>query len=59
MVFCMQNVIGVLLKYGANVNKNLNATYERLTPLMLAAQIGDLEFVKFLISKYAKIEMIG
>ena len=54
-----QNCVDVLMKYGCDVNKHLNATCERLTPLMLATQNADLSMVKLLISYKAKIEDTG
>ena len=49
----------MLLDNGGDVNRPLNATFSRATPLMIAAQNGDLEMVKLLVSRKAKIEMLG
>ena len=51
--------VQVLLDNGGDVNRPLNATFSRATPLMIAAQNGDLEMVKLLVSRKAKIEMLG
>ena len=49
----------MLLDNGGDVNRPLNATFSRATPLMIAAQNGDLEMAKLLVSRKAKIEMLG
>ena len=46
-----------LLNYNVDVNKPLNTSFEKMTPLMIAAAKDDIEMVKFLIEQgKAKIE---
>ncbi len=49
----------VLLANGGDVNRALSATFGRATPLMIAAQNGDLDMVRLLVAHKAKIEMLG
>ena len=47
----------ILLNLGAQIEKPLNANFDRLTPLMLACARGDLEIVTILVTKHrAKVE---
>ena len=50
-------VTEVLLNHGAKPNKLLSTTYDKISPLMLAAANGDLTMIKLLITKKAKIEL--
>jgi ankyrin repeat protein len=49
-----KRIIVVLLEAGANVNE---LYFEKLTPLMYAAALGNLEIVKLLVEAGAAIEM--
>ena len=49
-------VVKVLLKHGANPDKQLGTKYDKMTALMLAAANGDLAMVRLLIENRAKIE---
>ncbi|XP_013405042.1 tankyrase-like protein, partial [Lingula anatina] len=53
-----QKVVEVLLKYGVDIEKPLNADNGKVTPLMLAASKGDVAMVKLLIKHKAKIEKL-
>ncbi|CAH1779903.1 unnamed protein product [Owenia fusiformis] len=48
-------MVEILIGYGANVERPLSATQNKVTPLMMAARQGDLALVK-LLAKTAKIE---
>lgn len=54
-----QEVMEVLIENGADVNKNLGANFNRITPLIMVAQEGDLNLVRFFIDHRAKIEKPG
>ena len=41
-------VVKVLARYGADLDKQLNTFYDKLTPMMLAAAMGHLDIVEFL-----------
>ena len=47
------------MEKGADINKNVGANFNRIVPLIMAAQDGDLDLVKFIIQKLAKIEKPG
>jgi len=50
----MQDVVEMLLKYGAVVDCELGASKNKLTPLMIACSIGRLDLVRLLIKHGAK-----
>uniref|UniRef100_T1IYM8 Poly [ADP-ribose] polymerase n=1 Tax=Strigamia maritima TaxID=126957 RepID=T1IYM8_STRMM len=50
------DVVRILLKYGADVDRPTNATKGKLTPLMFSCQKGYLEILKILIQNGAKVE---
>ena len=56
---CWQDVVKVLIKYGADIHKQLTASKDKRTPLMLASEQGELETVKLLISHKARVEEKG
>lgn len=49
----------MLIKYGANVNKQLSAGKDKLTPLMLAAAYGHLDIARRLVQAGATVELLG
>ena len=49
-------VTNILLGHGAKPDKPLSTRYDKITPLMIAAANADLDMVKLLIEKNAKIE---
>lgn len=49
----------MLLKYGANVNKQLSAGKDKLSPLMLAAAHGHLDIARRLVQAGATVELLG
>lgn len=51
------DVVRVLIRHKANVDKMTNAQHDKLTPLMFASQKGHLEVVKLLIDHNAQVEM--
>ncbi|XP_076464084.1 poly [ADP-ribose] polymerase tankyrase-like isoform X2 [Babylonia areolata] len=51
-------VLKVLLKNEVNVNKQLSASRDKMTPLMLAAQRGCLDMVRLLVQSGASIELL-
>ncbi|GFY74230.1 poly polymerase tankyrase [Trichonephila inaurata madagascariensis] len=51
------DVVRVLIRHKANVDKMTNAQHDKLTPLMFASQKGHLEVVKLLIEHNAQVEM--
>lgn len=51
------DVLKVLLKYKVNVNKPLSAGKNRMTPLMLAAEQGNLDIVRLLVQNGATVEL--
>ncbi|CAL1296048.1 unnamed protein product [Larinioides sclopetarius] len=59
-IACQQGhteVVKVLIKHKANVDKMTNAQHDKLTPLMFASQKGHLDVVKLLIEHGAQVEM--
>ncbi|KAF8788729.1 Poly [ADP-ribose] polymerase tankyrase like protein [Argiope bruennichi] len=59
-IACQQghtDVVKVLIKHKANVDKMTNAQHDKLTPLMFASQKGHLDVVKLLIEHGAQVEM--
>ena len=52
-------MIEVLLKYGASIDKPMSAAYNRITALIMATQAGNMDLVKYLISRRAKLERPG
>ena len=49
--------VEVLLQYEVDVSKPLNVSFDKMTPLMLAAAKDDIQMVKLLVEKgRAKIE---
>ncbi|KAG8179654.1 hypothetical protein JTE90_017793 [Oedothorax gibbosus] len=59
-IACQQghtDVVRVLIRHKANVDKMTNAQHDKLTPLMLAAQKGHLDVVSLLIENNAQVEM--
>ncbi|XP_054722688.1 LOW QUALITY PROTEIN: uncharacterized protein LOC129232581 [Uloborus diversus] len=51
------DVVRVLIRHKANVDKLTNAQQDKLTPLMLASQKGHLDIVNLLIEHSAQVEM--
>nr|XP_042896391.1 poly [ADP-ribose] polymerase tankyrase isoform X4 [Parasteatoda tepidariorum] len=51
------DVVRVLIRHKANVDKMTNAQHDKLTPLMLASQKGHLDIVSLLIEHSAQVEM--
>ncbi|GIY18397.1 poly polymerase tankyrase [Caerostris darwini] len=51
------DVVKVLIKHKANVDKLTNAQHDKLTPLMFASQKGHLDVVKLLVEHNAQVEM--
>lgn len=49
----------MLIKHGANVNKQLSAGKDKLTPLMLAAAYGHLDIARRLVQAGATVELLG
>lgn len=49
----------MLLKYEANVNKQLSAGKDKLSPLMLAAAHGHLDIARRLVQAGATVELLG
>ncbi|KAL4238217.1 hypothetical protein ACF0H5_002929 [Mactra antiquata] len=49
-------VVKILIKHQVDVNKQLSAGKNRVTPLMIAARHGDLELCKVLVQNGAHIE---
>ena len=49
----------MLLKYGADVHRELGASRNKLTPLMMAASRGNLDMCKLLIRHDARVEKKG
>ena len=49
----------ILVGHGCDLKVELGASKNKSTPLMLAAQGGHLQIVKFLISKTATVEARG
>ncbi|GIY73435.1 poly polymerase tankyrase [Caerostris extrusa] len=50
------DVVKVLIKHKANVDKLTNAQHDKLTPLMFASQKGHLDVVKLLVEHNAQIK---
>ena len=48
-----------LLEFGADMEKELGASKEKKTPLMLAAASGRLDIVRLLVTNGAKVESRG
>ena len=44
-------VVDMLIDFGVMVDKPLNAFYNKVTPLMMAAALGDLPMVQLLVEK--------
>ena len=55
----LQEVLKVLLKHAASVDKQTSAGKDKLTPLMLAAHRGDLDTVRLLVQSGATVELLG
>ncbi len=49
----------LLVQYGADLNKELGASKDKKSPLMVAAGAGHLDVVKYLVSKGALVEQKG
>lgn len=49
----------MVLEFGADINKPATANQKRITALILAASMGNLNMVKYLIDEGAKIEKEG
>lgn len=54
-----KDAVRTLIKNGADVNKPLSASKHRTTPLMIAAQRGDLNIARLLVQNGANVEMLG
>lgn len=52
------DLLNVLLKYEANVNKQLSAGKDKLSPLMLAAAHGHLDIARRLVQAGATVELL-
>ncbi|XP_078315747.1 poly [ADP-ribose] polymerase tankyrase-like isoform X2 [Crassostrea virginica] len=52
------DLLNVLIKHGANVNKQLSAGKDKLTPLMLAAAYGHLDIARRLVQAGATVELL-
>nr|XP_034325804.1 poly [ADP-ribose] polymerase tankyrase-like isoform X4 [Crassostrea gigas] len=52
------DLLNLLLKYGANVNKQLSAGKDKLSPLMLAAAHGHLDIARRLVQAGATVELL-
>ena len=48
-----------LIKHGADLNKPLSAGKDKITPLMIAAQRGDLTLARVLVQSGASVELLG
>jgi ankyrin repeat protein len=48
--------VRILLKNSADVKKELGASHNKQTPLMIAAALGNLEMVKLLVANGAPVE---
>ena len=55
----LQGVVEMLLRYGADVHRELGPSRDKKTPLMVAAYSGDLDIVKLLIGHDARVEQKG
>jgi ankyrin repeat protein len=55
----LQDALKVLLKHKVNVNKAVSASKNKVTPLMMAAQRGDLEVARLLVQSGATVELLG
>ncbi|XP_055957133.1 poly [ADP-ribose] polymerase tankyrase [Patella vulgata] len=51
-------VVRVLIKHGANLNRQLSAGKEKLSALMIAAATGQLEIVRMLVQAGATVELL-
>ena len=49
----------VLLKYQVNVNKQVSASKNKLSPLMMAAERGNLDMARLLVQSGAIVELLG
>lgn len=58
-LYVKQDLLNLLLKYGANVNKQLSAGKDKLSPLMLAAAHGYLDIARRLVQAGATVELLG
>lgn len=58
-LYVKQDLLNLLLKYGANVNKQLSAGKDKLSPLMLAAAHGHLDIARRLVQAGATVELLG
>ena len=54
-----QEVLKVLLKNKVNVNKQVSASKNKLSPLMMAAERGYLDMVRLLVQSGATVELLG
>ncbi|KAK3092730.1 hypothetical protein FSP39_006660 [Pinctada imbricata] len=53
-----KDLLSVLLKYGVDVNKQLSAGKEKMTPLMIAAARGHLDMARRLVQSGAVVEKL-
>ncbi|XP_070180050.1 poly [ADP-ribose] polymerase tankyrase-like isoform X2 [Littorina saxatilis] len=51
-------VLKVLLKNKVNVNKQVSAGKNKLSPLMMAAELGNLDMVRLLVQSGATVELL-
>lgn len=58
-LYVKQDLLNLLLKYGANVNKQLSAGKDKLSPLMLAAAHGHPDIARRLVQAGATVELLG
>ena len=54
-----QDVAKALIKHGADVNRQLSAGKDKVTPLMLACQNGNLDIARLLVQHKAQVEQKG
>ena len=54
-----QDLLSVLLKYEVDINKQLSAGKDKMTPLMIAAARGHLDMARRLVQAGAIVEKLG
>ena len=53
-----RRIVEILIDFGVAVDKPLNAFYNKLTPLMMAAAMADLPMVQLLVEKGSYVLLI-